>query len=166
MEFEDQLLIYKTDNNRNKEFFSSILRINENTNIKIFDYPPLIKYEYFDYNNDDLIDKFKFKITFISEDIEKIRNIKLVFSFNYEFRVNIVGRMNTVALVDIDTPLGASYIQVDGNLNLKQKSPIDRTTFYDENIYRNIFETQNEIIEFSEISKTYYKYRNRILYRK
>lgn len=161
MEFEDQLLIYKTDKNNNNDyeerFFSSILRINENIDSELlFDSPPLIKYEYFDYNNDGLIDKFKFKITFISDNVENIRNIKLVFSFKYEFRVNIVGRMNTVALVDIDTPLGASYIQVDGNLNLKQKSPIDRTTFYDENIYRNIFETQNELIQFSEISEAYY----------
>ena len=158
MEFEDQLLIYKTNDdnyNGDPDFFSSILRINENANNR-FESPPLIKYEYFDDNNDGLIDKFKFKITFIKENQEIIRNIKLVFSFKYEFRVNIVGRMNTVALVDIDTPLGGTYIQVDGNLNLKQKSPIDRTTFYDENIYRNIFKNQNEVKPFCKIAKDYY----------
>ena len=159
MEFDDKLFIYKTENDdESAQIFSSILRINEkiNSDGKMFNHPPLIKYEYFDDNNDGLIDKFKFKITFIKENQEIIRNIKLVFSFKYEFRVNIVGRMNTVALVDIDTPLGGTYIQVDGNLNLKQKSPIDRTTFYDENIYRNFFENRIEY-KFDAIAEEYYK---------
>ena len=40
--------------------------------------------------------------------------------------------MNTVALVDIDLPLGASYIKVDGDLKLKQKVPLDKISFYNE----------------------------------
>ena len=111
---------------------------------------PLIKYEYFDDNNDGLIDRFKFIITFLSEnsDVRQIKNIKLIFGFKYEFRINVVGKMHTIAMVDIDTP------QVDGDLTLKQKSPIDRTTFYNEHYYGTILPNTSD---FNEIVNEYYK---------
>lgn len=92
--------------------------------------------------------------------MQALRNIKLVFSFKYEFRINVVGRMHTVAMADIDLPLGASYIKVDGDLNLKQKSPIDRTTFYNEKYYENIFDNINNrqvLLNYNEIANEYYK---------
>ena len=116
-------------------FYSTILNVNEATDGTRFSTAPLIKYSYFDDNNDGLIDRFNFKITFQNDDVKQVKNIKLVFFFEYEFRTVVVGRMNTVAMVDIDTPLGASYIKIDGDLNLQQKTAIDRTTFYNENIY-------------------------------
>ena len=66
--------------------------------------------------------------------------------------------MNTSAFIDIDTPLGASYIKVTGNLNLKQKSPIDRTTFYNELYYENFLNDKyyGEKINFYEVKKEYY----------
>ena len=66
--------------------------------------------------------------------------------------------MNTAAFIDINTPLGASYIKVNGNLNLKQKSPIDRTTFYNEHYYENILDTDNyrEKINFYDLQNEYY----------
>ena len=66
--------------------------------------------------------------------------------------------MNTSAFIDIDTPLGASYIKVIGNLNLNQKSPIDRTTFYNEYYYENILNDSyyGEKINFYEIQSEYY----------
>ena len=172
VEFNDQLLIFKTekeDNNGKTEYkeklFSSILKLNsyysknkeQDDQNDLFDKPPLIKYEYFDDNNDGLIDRFKFKISFITDEKTKsINNIRLIFLFKYEFKVNIVGKMDTAAFIDIDTPLGASYIKVNGNLNLKQKSPIDRTTFYDEIYYENIFNNSNEKINFYEAQSEYY----------
>ena len=138
-------------------------------NNNLFQSAPLIKYSYFDDNNDGLIDRFNFKITFLAEDqVNQIRNIKLVFFFRYEFKENVVGKMNTVAMADIDTPLGASYIKVDGDLKLQQKTAIDRTTFYNENIYRFIYrsntnqDTQTSIdnnyqlYDFNDIAKEYY----------
>ena len=172
VEFNDQLLIFKTekeDNNGKTQYkeklFSSILKLNsyysknkeQDDQNDLFDKPPLIKYEYFDDNNDGLIDRFKFKISFITDEKTKsINNIRLIFLFKYEFKVNIVGKMDTAAFIDIDTPLGASYIKVNGNLNLKQKSPIDRTTFYDEIYYENIFNNSNEKINFYEAQSEYY----------
>ena len=156
VEFEDQLIIYKTENNEEK-FFSSILPVNQVNSDDLFENIPIIKYSFFDDNNEGLKDRFKFKITFYPNNMKNLKNIKLVFLFKYEIRTNVVGRMNTVAMVDIDTPLGASYIKVDGNLNLMQKSSMDRTTFYNEYYYRNIFNNSNgEYLSFDEIANEYY----------
>ena len=160
VEFEDQLIIYKTEKERDNyvdRFFSSILPVNKANSDRLFKNIPLIKYSFFDDNNDGLKDRFKFKITFYPDDMNNLKNIKLAFLFKYEVRTNVVGRMNTVAMVDIDTPLGASYIKVDGNLNLMQKSSMDRTTFYNEYYYRNIFNNTNgEYLSFDEIANEYY----------
>ena len=153
--------------------FSTILNVNKAAEDKAFSTAPLIKYSYFDDNNDGLIDRFNFKITFQNDDVKRLKNIKLVFFFEYEFRTVVVGRMNTVAMVDIDTPLGASYIKIDGDLNLQQKTAIDRTTFYNENIYRYIYrknkeggsdsssgsgniDETNKLFTFKDIAKEYY----------
>ena len=66
--------------------------------------------------------------------------------------------MNTVAIVDIDTPLGASYIKVDGDLKLKQKVPIDKISFYNEYEYENKFDNEKEIkdYDFNDIAEEYY----------
>ena len=68
--------------------------------------------------------------------------------------------MNTAAFIDINTPLGASYIKVNGNLNLKQKSPIDRTTFYNEHYYENILYTSTSLTlkSTSFLSLKYFRY--------
>ena len=143
--------------------FSSILKLNSYYNKEpageLFTYPPLIKYEYFDDNNDGLIDRFKFKISFIPDnDARSINNLRLIFLFKYELKANIVGKMDTAAFIDINTPLGASYIKVNGNLNLKQKSPIDRTTFYNEFYYENVLDSDNykEKINFYDVQNEYY----------
>ena len=130
----------------------------------MLEHAPLIKYKYFDDNNDGLIDRFQYTINIYNQDLSRITNIKLVFLYKYEFRVNVIGRMNTLAIADIDTPLGASYIKVDGDLKLKQKSPIDRTTFYNEYYYENIFNpvdnnNNNKLTkyDFKQISDEYYR---------
>ena len=66
--------------------------------------------------------------------------------------------MNTVAMVDIDTPLGASYIKLDGDLKLKQKAPLNKVSFYNEHEYENIFDPAKEINDytFHEIANEYY----------
>ena len=119
----------------------------------------MIKYSYFDDNNDGLIDRFNFRISFFTDrTTQYLKNLRLIFLFPYEFKVNIAGKMNAAAFIDIDTPLGASYIKVTGNLNLKQKSPIDRTTFYNEKYYENFLndEYYGEKINFYEVKKEYY----------
>ena len=158
----------KNTSNTNKPFqeklFSTILKINQcysesNDKDLLFTKPPLIKYSSYDDNNDGLIDRFNFRISFFTDDLTKnLNNLRLIFFFDYEFKVNIAGKMNTSAFIDIDTPLGASYIKVIGNLNLNQKSPIDRTTFYNEYYYENILNDSyyGEKINFYEIQSEYY----------
>mgnify|MGYP004445659679 FL=1 len=38
--------------------------------------------------------------------------------------------MDTIAVVDVDTPLGVSYMKIDGDLNLLQKAAIESTTLF------------------------------------
>ena len=65
--------------------------------------------------------------------------------------------MNTTAMINIDTPLGTTYIKVDGDLKLMQKSAIDRTTFYNEYYYGNIFNiNKGDLLTFDEIANEYY----------
>ena len=159
LKFEDKIIMFLNYNNKEK-FFSTIYNLNslyESENL--FDYPPIIKYEEFDDNNDKLKDRFKFKINIPVEDVTQITNIKLIFLFNYEVNINIVGRMNTIAVVDVDTPLGVSYMKIDGDLNLIQKSAIDRTTFYNEYYYEDIFNKVSHSLEtfsYKEICESYY----------
>ena len=155
--FEDQLIIFKTKGNEERKF-STIIKLNEILEENaLFENSHLIKYEFFDDDNDKIKDKFKFKITF-QEDVTELKNIKLVFLFKYDLAKQIVGKMNTVAMVDIDTPLGASYIKVDGDLKLKQKAPLDKVSFYNEHEYENIFDPAKEIKDYSfnEIANEYY----------
>ena len=156
--FDDQLIIFKTTGNKEQKF-STIIKLNEILDTSdLFENSPLIKYEFFDDDNDKIKDKFRFKITFQEENVEKLKNIKLIFLFRYELGKQIVGRMNTVAMVDIDTPLGASYIKVDGDLKLKQKVPIDKISFYNEYEYENKFDNEKEIkdYDFNDIAEEYY----------
>ena len=175
VKFEDQMLIF-LNYNGDEKFFSTIYKLNSvykggdntndnNNNNPLLDFPPIIKFEMFDYNNDGLNDTFKFKINIPVDDVKNIKNIKLVFLFNYEVNINIVGRMDTIGVVDVDTPLGVSYMKIDGDLNLLQKSAIDRTTFYNEYYYENIFNKKDannvnyhdlEAFSFKEICENYY----------
>ena len=152
--------MFKTENDgsTNKEqFFSTVLYLNKEYSDNLFNNIPLIKYESFDDNNNGLIDRFKFKITFKQNNVKNLKNIKMVFLFSYELKTNVVGRMNTTAMINIDTPLGASYIKVDGDLKLMQKSAIDRTTFYNEYYYGNIFNiNKGDLLTFDEIANEYY----------
>jgi hypothetical protein len=76
-----------------------------------------------DTNYDGKVDEFKLNISFTS-DAQKIRNLKLILFFNYTLSTKISFDMHSIALMDIDTPLGASYIKADGFLNLIQSSPM------------------------------------------
>ena len=83
----------------------------------------LLKMTLLDSNYDGKVDEFKFNISFTS-DAQKIKNLKLIVFFNYTLSTKISFDMQTIALMDIDTPLGASYIKADGYLNLIQSSPL------------------------------------------
>ena len=173
VEYNDELIMVVNDTGETKTF-SSILYLNQ-----FFD-PllniPMIKYEIFDDNHDGLNDTFKFKINFPVNDVTTITNIKLYLFFKYSLNTNIQGSIErTLCEVDINTPLGASYVKINGDLVLKQKFPLSSSTFsvgnYKENIL-NVSETyadntttylKNDVTDFNIESKKEYFY-NRDVY--
>ncbi len=173
VEYNDELIMVVNDNGETKTF-SSILYLNQ-----FFD-PllniPMIKYEIFDDNHDGLNDTFKFKINFPVNDVTTITNIKLYLFFKYSLNTNIQGSIErTLCEVDINTPLGVSYVKINGDLVLKQKFPLSSSTFsvgnYKENIL-NVSETyadntttylKNDVTDFNIESKKEYFY-NRDVY--
>lgn len=173
VEYNDELIMVVNDNEETKTF-SSILYLNQ-----FFD-PllniPMIKYEIFDDNHDGLNDTFKFKINFPVNSVTTITNIKLYLFFKYSLNTNIQGSIErTLCEVDINTPLGVSYVKINGDLVLKQKFPLSSSTFsvgnYKENIL-NVSETyadntttylKNDVTDFNIESKKEYFY-NRDVY--
>ena len=173
VEYNDELIMVVNDTGETKTF-SSILYLNQ-----FFD-PllniPMIKYEIFDDNHDGLNDTFKFKINFPVNSVTTITNIKLYLFFKYSLNTNIQGSIErTLCEVDINTPLGASYVKINGDLVLKQKFPLSSSTFsvgnYKENIL-NVSETyadntttylKNDVTDFNIESKKEYFY-NRDVY--
>ena len=173
IEYNDELIMVVNDTGETKTF-SSILYLNQ-----FFD-PllniPMIKYEIFDDNHDGLNDTFKFKINFPVNNVKTITNIKLYLFFKYSLNTNIQGSIErTLCEVDINTPLGASYVKINGDLVLKQKFPLSSSTFsvgnYKENIL-NVSETyadntttylKNDVTDFNIESKKEYFY-NRDVY--
>ena len=157
--YRDDLLLYvmKEDISDssiyNQEFFSTRLNLNEyfgdNNRLII----PMIKFQYHDYNEDGLNDTFKFHIAFQTEDSRTIKNIKIALFFNYKLNVKAEGDFLANCLIDIDTPIGASYVKINGYLNLKQKAPISTMTFVSRNNIPNpdILRYQENPFSFDEI---------------
>ena len=135
VKYNEDLLLYvmeedSTDSSiYNQKFFSTRLNLNEyyeeNNRLNI----PMIKFQYHDYNNDGLNDTFKFHIAFPTPDTNRLKNIKIALFFNYAFKNKFDGNIYANCLMDIDTPIGASFIKINGYLNLKQKAPISPLTF-------------------------------------
>ena len=137
----------------NVKFFSTIFYLNSGLDKKqrIF---PLIKVKAFDENFDGLINKYDFRIAFNNND-DKIKNIKIILFFNYTLKENAKFSMVTPAVIDIDTPNGAGYIKINGDLNLFQKAPLTSNS-YSQNDYSNVFgENYTEYKEYDEILKEF-----------
>lgn len=63
--------------------------------------------------------------------------------------------MQSMCLIDIDTPSGASYIYTNGNLNLAQKSPISSGTIAKTLYYTDIFQNATNPYDFASIYKEF-----------
>jgi hypothetical protein len=68
--------------------------------------------------------------------------------------------MHSMSLIDIDTLVGASYIYVNGEINLNQKSPISSGTIANSKYYTDIFNNITSPIDYTTI---YDEYSNRNL---
>ena len=63
--------------------------------------------------------------------------------------------MQTMCLIDIDTPVGASYIFTNGHLSLNQKSPISSGTIAKTLYYTDIFQNATSPYDFVSMYKEF-----------
>lgn len=67
--------------------------------------------------------------------------------------------MHTMSLIDIDTITGASYVYINGQINLNQKSPISSGTLSNTKLYKDLFNNITSPLDYSAIYDEY-TYRN------
>jgi hypothetical protein len=60
-----------------------------------------------------------------------------------------------MSLIDIDTPMGASYVYIHGYMDLDQKSPISSTTIAKTLHYQDIFVNATSPLDYRSIYKSY-----------
>ena len=63
--------------------------------------------------------------------------------------------MQTMCLIDLDTPNGASYIYTNGVLNLNQKSPISSGTIAKTLYYTDIFQNATSPYDYVSMYKEF-----------
>jgi len=80
-----------------------------------------------DTNFDDRIDIFDFNFT-MKTDVSEIRNVKLLTFFDYKLRDVVKIDLRGMAMVDVNTPMGASSIYIDGELQFVQKNGVGIST--------------------------------------
>lgn len=79
----------------------------------------------------------------------QIRNIKLTMFFDYELSYgNFPFSFSTLNFIDVDTPLGASFLQTKGSLNLKQKTPLYSGSFSSLNLPKTLSLINNATVPF------------------
>ena len=78
-----------------------------------------------DENGDSYNDKIEIKLSFVLPDVQtKLKNIKMMFFFDYYLIKKARFYTESMMYLDIDTPKGENRIVMNGELVLKQKSPI------------------------------------------
>ena len=63
--------------------------------------------------------------------------------------------MNSMSLIDIDTPVGASNVELNGYLQLKQKSPISTGAITSVTYYTDLFKNVDSPVDHIAIFKEY-----------
>lgn len=89
--------------------------------------PVIIKSSTLNTNFDDYPEEFNFNITLYTAS-EDIRNVKILSFFDYQIRKVIKMDIIGMAYIDVNTPLGAGSVTVDGTLNFKQRMPLKPST--------------------------------------
>jgi hypothetical protein len=63
--------------------------------------------------------------------------------------------MNSISLIDIDTPVGASYVYINGQIKLNQRSPLSSGTIAKTIYYTDLFVNSTAPVDFMSIYKDY-----------
>lgn len=63
--------------------------------------------------------------------------------------------MQSMCMVDVDTPLGVSYLYTSGHMSLRQKSPITSGTVAKTRYYTDIFQESTSPFNFMSLYKDF-----------
>jgi hypothetical protein len=63
--------------------------------------------------------------------------------------------MNTMTLIDIDTPSGGSYVELNGDFGFNQRSPISPGAITSKLYYKDMFVNATSPIDFMTLYKEY-----------
>jgi hypothetical protein len=68
---------------------------------------------------------YDFNVT-IKTDPSTIRNVKFLTFYDYQIEISEYTKeeLRAMAYIDVDTPIGAGYVYVDGTLQFKQKNAL------------------------------------------
>lgn len=103
------------------QFFSTIGDLND---FYFENFSPMIlKSSKLDSNFDDYAEEYNFNLTMYTSG-DNIKNIKILSFYDYQIRKRIKMDLVGLALVDLDTPNGASQVYIDGDLAFKQLKPL------------------------------------------
>ena len=121
VEFRNELILEVLYKNGQSKMFSTVKLINSLSMNEVG--VPLVKYTKYDTNANGLIDSMNIHIEFKSKPSD-VKNVKLISTFDYSLKKLLQIEMIGMLYLDIDTPNGASRIIADGELEMKQSSPV------------------------------------------
>lgn len=82
-----------------------------------------------DLNNDKLVDLININLK-LPIKANKVKNIKFTFFFDYELAYSKYPLVfSSLGAIDVDTPIGCSYLKTIGKISLKQRSPISSASY-------------------------------------
>ena len=119
--FTNELLLEVLDDDGTSHHYSTKKEVFDMANNPLSQ--PLIKFSEFDSNSDGKKDAFWLRLNF-KMDPTKVRKVNLYAVFDYYLQDRIKIKMKGLVHFSIDTPLGASFIKSNGQIELKQRKPI------------------------------------------
>jgi transmembrane protein 231 len=107
------------------QFFSTLGAVNQ---LYFSSFSPMtISSSLLDYNFDGLADMYDFNFTVFSAPAN-IRAIKILSFYDYRIRNRVKMDLVGMAYCEINTPTGAGYVYIDGDLRFQQKSLMTATS--------------------------------------
>jgi hypothetical protein len=127
-------------------FFSTMGYLNEMYSENLF--PMTLDSSLLDYNFDGKPEGFEINITAFIPAMQ-VRNIKILMLFDYSLRERVKMDLVGLAVVDVDTSVGAGQTFIGGDLVFKQRSLLKTSTVirteYNETLISNSSASENDL---------------------
>ncbi|OMJ81569.1 hypothetical protein SteCoe_4000 [Stentor coeruleus] len=133
--------------------------------------PMLIKSSLLDFNFDNYPDMYEFNITAYTDPIY-VKSVKVLTFYDYKIRDRVKLDMVGMAFAEVQTPVGASTVFIDGNLEFRQSQPLKATTIvrneYDTSVLSQTSSNQNYLpslfLRYNDRNcTTYYNYQSLVM---